>query len=210
MARKLDPKCKQCRRIGEKLFLKGERCFSPKCAMVKRNYTPGMHGVKRNARLSEYGIQLKEKQKAARTYQILEKQFVNYYFKAIKMKGETGENMMRLLETRLDNTIYRIGIAQSRSGARQLVNHGHFLVNGKKVDIPSYQVKIGNIISIKDKSENKTLFKDHIKKINKKNLPSWLTFTEDKYPTVKVVAMPSKNDIMEGINTAMIVEFYSR
>ena len=144
MARDLNAKCKQCRREGVKLFIKGERCNSSKCAMVKRNYIPGIHGIKlgRGGRLTGYGIQLREKQKAKRMYRILEKQFRNYFDKAIHKTGETGDNLFNLLETRLDNVIYKAGFGNSRDAARQLISHYHFLVNGKKVNIPSFQVKV--------------------------------------------------------------------
>lgn len=210
MGRNLDPKCKQCRRAGEKLFLKGERCFTSKCAMVKRNYPPGIHGPKGTSRLSEYGKQLKEKQKLIKTYRLQEKQFSNYFRKAKQMKGQTGENLMRLLEVRLDNIIYRLGLVKSRDKARQIVNHGHVIVNDNKVDIPSYQIKVGEIIQIRDKSLQKKSFKEIIKKINKKDLPSWLSYLDEKQIKAKMIKLPPIEEITTGIDTAMIVEFYSR
>jgi len=210
MARNLDPKCKQCRRVGEKLFLKGERCFSSKCAMVKSNYPPGAHGPKGTSRLSEFGLQLREKQKLIKTYRLLEKQFRNYFVKAKKMKGQTGENLLRLLEIRLDNAIYRLGLVKSRDKARQIINHGHVVVNDKKVDIPSYQLKVGDTISIKPVSLQKKFFKEIIKKVNKKELPSWLSYLDEKKLKVKVTSLPTQDEMSTGIDTAMIVEFYSR
>jgi len=210
MGRNLDPKCKQCRRLGEKLFLKGERCFTSKCAMVKRNYPPGIHGPKRAPRLSEYGKQLKEKQKLIRTYRLQEKQFSNYFRKAKLMKGQTGDNLMQLLETRLDNIIYRLGLVKSRDQARQIVNHGHVMVNEKVVDIPSYKIKVGDTVQIKAKSLQKKFFKEIIKKINKKDLPSWLSYLDEKQIKAKIIMLPPFEEITTGIDIAMIVEFYSR
>lgn len=211
MARNIDPKCKQCRRANEKLFLKGERCFSSKCAMVKRNYPPGDHGPKGMGRLSQYGLQLKEKQKLVKSYRLLEKQFRNYFVEAKKIKeGTTGDNLLKFLEMRLDNSIYRLGIAKSRDKARQIVTHGHVLVNGKKVDIPSYQIKQNDTLSIRKESLNNKLFKDIVKKINKKDMPTWISFVNENDLEAKVLETPTKNDLPDGINMAMIVEYYSR
>lgn len=210
MARNLDPKCKQCRRVGDKLFLKGERCFSSKCAMVKRNYPPGMHGPKGSKRLSEYGLQLKEKQKALKTYRLMEKQLRNYYIKAKKMKGDTGENFLRLLESRLDNVIYRLSLVKSRDAARQVINHGHILVNNKKVDIPSYRVKINDAIAIIPNSLSKSQFKGIVNKINIKELPSWLAYIDQKELKATVIGDLSSDELKQIIDTSMIVEYYSR
>jgi small subunit ribosomal protein S4 len=210
MARNLDPKCKQCRRLSEKLFLKGERCFSPKCAMVKRNYPPGMHGPKGTQRLSSFGKQFKEKQKTVKAYRLLEKQFTIYYQKAKQMKGDSGENLIRLLEMRLDNVIYRLGLASSRDSARQLIGHGHIQVNGKKVDIPSYQVRVGEIINAESKYAARKPFQEAIKKINKKNIPAWLTYIDEGEAKAKVTAPASIADLRESVDAAMIVEYYSR
>ncbi len=211
MGRNLDPKCKQCRRIGEKLFLKGERCFSPKCAMIKRNYPPGMHGAKRGPRVSEYGIQLQEKQKAARTYQLLEKQFHGYYERARKIKqGQTGDNLLALLELRLDNVLYRSGVAASRSIARQIVNHGHLLVNGKNMDIPSYTVASGDIITFKEQSKSNKIIQEMLKKLDAKRAPGWLEVQDVNNFQIKVLATPTVDELPEGIDTALIVEYYSR
>ena len=160
MGKNLDNKCKQCRRLGEKLFLKGERCNSPKCAMVKRNYPPGFHGPKGRKRQTDYGLQLAEKQKVKKQYNILEKQLRLTLTKAEKRTGDAGKNLLRLLELRLDNAIYRLGFASSRVQARQLVNHGHFTVNGKKVNIPSYQVREGEVIQVKERSQKSKAFKE--------------------------------------------------
>lgn len=207
MARELDPKCKQCRREGEKLFLKGDRCFTPKCAMVKRNYPPGQHGPKRQSRQTQYGLQLREKQKAKKIYGILERQFRNYYQKSTMQPGDVSENLLRFLETRLDNVVYRFGFTSSRSLARQLINHGHFQVNGKKVTIPSYSVKIGDTISVKPSREKLAIFKDYLKSSKKRELPDWLEAADLKG---KMTNMPNIDAIKQTINVPLIIEFYSR
>lgn len=209
MAKDLDPKCKKCRRTGEKLFLKGERCLNTKCAMVKRNYPPGVHGPKGQSHVSNYGLQLKEKQKARHTYGILEKQFKNYYNKAVKQKGKTGELMLSLLERRLDNVVYRAGFAVSRRLARQLVNHGNFKVAGKNVDIPSYQTKVGEIISVKENKLENKYWKEAVKGIDKKDVPSWLEL-EKKKMTVKVLKELDEKDLDQQLDMNQIVEFYSK
>lgn len=204
----LQASCKLCRREGEKLFLKGDRCYTAKCAIVKRNYMPGQHGVKRQPRLSEYGTQLRTKQKAKRMYGVMEKQFVNYYKKAVAHE-DSATDLKQLLERRLDNTIYRLAFAGSRSQARQMVSHGHFLVNGKKMDIPSYQVNVGDIITIKDASTSKGIFKGLAEKLTQGTLPSWLTVDSSSMEG-KVVSMPSKEDLKDTIDANQIIEFYSR
>lgn len=212
MGKNLEPKCKQCRRIGEKLMLKGERCNSPKCAMVKKNYPPGFHGPKGRKRQSDYSLQLAEKQKAKKQYNILEKQFKLTFNRAEKKNGNTGDNLLRLLEMRLDNAVYRLRFAPSRNQARQLVNHGHFEVNGCRVNIPSYEVNSGDIIKVRSNSKNNIFFKKLIEKeANQKidNIPSWLNL-EVKNLEGKVLHQPMKEDIQTNINTQMIVEFYSR
>ena len=208
MGKNLGPKCKQCRREGEKLMLKGERCNSPKCAMVKKNYPPGIHGPKRRGRQSDYSLQLREKQKTKRFYNLLEKQFKITFEKASKQKGDAGENLLKMLETRLDNVIYRAGFAVSRNYARQLVSHGHFIVNDKKVNIPSYQVKAGDIVKIKPSSKKNKVFSNIEERLKKIEAPGWLNIGA-KEPICKVLHQPAKED-MEKINTQMIVEFYSR
>jgi small subunit ribosomal protein S4 len=210
MARNLDPKCKQCRRLGEKLFLKGERCFSPKCAMVKRNYPPGAHGPKGSQRLSAFARQFREKQKTVKSYRLLEKQFIIYYAKAKQMAGDSGENLMRLLEMRLDNVVYRLKMAASRDAARQLIRHGHIQVNGKKVDIPSYQVKVQDTIAVASAYASKKPWQEAMKKINKKDIPSWLTYLDEKTATAKITALATIKDLKESVDAATIVEYYSR
>lgn len=209
MAKNLDPKCKQCRREGTKLFLKGEKCFSPKCPMIKRNYPPGIHGTKRQKRLTEYGQQLREKQKAKRIYGILEKQFRNYYKKAIHKKGDTGEILQQFLEMRLDNIVYRSGLAKSRNQARQMVNHGLFLVNGKKVDIPSYQVKPKDEISIKPEKAKAKNFADLDKTLEKHEAPNWISF-DKKDKKAKILNKPAGGELDQPFNPRLIVEFYSK
>ncbi len=209
MGKSLDAKCQKCRRLGEKLFLKGERCYLPKCAMVKRNYPPGFHGPKGRGRLSDFGQQLAEKQKAKRIYNILEKQFRLTFQKAEKKTGDTGVNFLKMLEMRLDNTIYRLGWGASRTQARQLVNHGHFTVNGRKVNIPSYAVKIGDVIKIRKSSSKNKFFRDLADKMQKANLPSWLNFNKEEV-SAKVLHEPQKDDLVQNINVQMIIEYYSK
>lgn len=209
MAKSLDPKCKQCRREGIKLFLKGEKCFSAKCPIVKRNYPPGVHGTKRRTRPTEYGQQLREKQKAKRIYGILERQFKNYYKKAIRQKGDTGEILQQLLEMRLDNVIYRIGLTQSRNHARQMVNHCLFLVNNKKVNIPSYQIKPKDEITIKPEKAKAKIFDDLAKKLEKHDVPAWINF-DLKTKTAKILNKPKSEDLEHTFNPRLIVEFYSK
>ena len=209
MAKILTAKCKLCRRAAEKLFLKGERCNTAKCAMVKRNYPPGPHGVKGKPRISEYGKQLIEKQKAKRIYGVLEKQFRNYYDKAKRKVGDTGEIMLQLLEMRLDNVIYHVGLADSRSLARQRVSHGFFTVNGKKVRIPSYQLKVGDKIAINPHKSESKVIKELAEKTAKKEIPGWLNFDQQAME-IKVVSKPKKDDLKQAIEMRLIVEYYSR
>jgi small subunit ribosomal protein S4 len=206
MARYTDASCRLCRREGQKLFLKGERCYSTKCAIEKRNYAPGQHGQSRK-KVSEYGLQLREKQKAKRFYGVLESQFRNYFDKAEKKKGITGENLLIMLETRLDNVVFRMGFASSRKEARQLVRHGHFTVNGRKQNIPSFAVKAGDVIKVKEKSVSSPKFKE-IKEMSI-SVPSWITVDVAKLEG-KVVAMPSRDDIDTPIAEHLIVELYSK
>lgn len=206
MARYTDASCRLCRREGQKLFLKGERCYSTKCAIEKRNYAPGQHGQSRK-KVSEYGLQLREKQKAKRFYGVLETQFRNYFEKAAKKKGMTGENLLIMLETRLDNAVFRMGFASSRKEARQLVRHGHFTVNGQKQNIPSFTVKAGDSIKVKEKSTSSPKFKE-IKDMSI-SVPSWITVDVKKLEG-KVVAMPSREDIDTPIAEHLIVELYSK
>lgn len=209
MGKNLSPKCKQCRRIGEKLFLKGERCATPKCAIVKRNYPPGMHGGKQKRKLSNYGAQLQEKQKAKKEYGMLEKQFKLTFEKGKNQPGDVGNNLLKLLEIRMDNIVYRFGFASSRNQARELVSHGHFLVNNKKVDIPSYNLKTGDVIKIKEKSKKMKIFSSLGEKIKKTEIPGWLNLdTVDM--SGKILRLPSADDIKTTIKAPAIVEFYSR
>ena len=206
MARYTDANCKLCRREGQKLFLKGERCYSSKCAIERRNYAPGQHGQARKKQ-SEYGLQLREKQKAKRFYGVPETQFRNLFEKAAKKQGKTGENLMIFLETRLDNVVFRLGFAASRKEARQLVTHGHFTINGKKADIPSMEVKAGDVIKVKERSVSSPKFKE-IKEMSI-TVPSWMTVDVDKLEG-KVVAMPRREDIDTPIAEHLIVEWYSK
>ncbi|MDD6880877.1 MAG: 30S ribosomal protein S4 [Firmicutes bacterium] len=206
MSRYTDANCKLCRREGQKLFLKGERCYSSKCAIERRNYAPGQHGQARKKQ-SEYGIQLREKQKAKRFYGVQETQFRNLFDKAAQRTGKTGENLMILLETRLDNVVFRLGFAASRKEARQLVTHGHFTVNGKKADIPSMEVKAGDVIAVKEKSQSSPKFKE-IKEMSI-TVPAWMSVDVNKLEG-KVVAMPRREDIDTPIAEHLIVELYSK
>lgn len=194
----IENKCKKCRREGEKLMLKGERCISPKCAMVKRAYAPGQHGQSFRGKLSEYGKQLREKQKARRIYGISESQFAKYVGLAEKMKGNNAENLMKLLEQRLDNIIFRLCVASSRSQARQMVSHRFFKVNNKIVNIPSFLVSVGDTIEIKN-----------TKDISKANIPSWIEF-DAKKNTATIKHLPSREEIDSTFNESLIIEFYSR
>jgi small subunit ribosomal protein S4 len=210
MSKNLEPKCKKCRRIGEKLLLKSERCLTSKCAMVKKNYPPGFHGPKGKQRLSDFVTQLREKQKAKIQYNLLEKQFKLTFLEARKRGGNVGENFISLLESRLDNAIYRLGLAGSRGQAREMVSHGHFLVKGKKVNIPSYQLKQGDVIGIKTSSLRKKYFNNlKEKNFNMSQIPGWMNF-DPKEMTAKIVGTPNALEVGKGINTQMIVEFYSR
>lgn len=206
MARYTDSDCRLCRREGVKLFLKGDRCLSKKCAMERRPVAPGQHGTGRK-KVSEYGTQLREKQKVKRAYGILEKQFYKYYEDATKMKGKTGENMLSLLERRLDNVVYRLGIGSSRAEARQIVNHGHIVVNGQNVNIPSYRVSAGDVVGIKESKQKKEMFKDL--RETKVVLPKWLEWNPEKLEG-KVIALPAREDIDLTIAEHLIVEHYSR
>lgn len=212
MAKQLDSKCKLCRRTGEKLFLKGERCGSPKCAMVRKPYAPGMHGnTKGPGRgMSEFGKQLAEKQKAKRMYGISEKQFRKHLAEASKQKGVVGDNLLARLEMRLDNVIYRMGIALSRAQARQLVSHSIFHVNGKNLNIPSAQLKAGDEISVKEQKLGSSYMKELQAVLKKKHeTPSWLSL-DPKTMTGKVISNPPKEDLGVGIDTHLVIEFYSR
>jgi small subunit ribosomal protein S4 len=206
LARDTSPQCKQCRREGQKLFLKGERCLTDKCGVERRNYPPGDHGRGRQKQ-SEYRLQLREKQKAQRYYGILEKQFANYYDKASRQQGITGENLLALLELRLDNVLVRLGFAASRRQARQLVRHGHWLVNGRRVDIPSYQVRAGDVISIKANSSAEPAIRDATELTGQ--VPAWLQADHDTL-TAKVLRKPERREVAAPVQEQLIVELYSK
>ena len=206
MAKLIGPSCRQCRREGCKLFLKGDRCTSKKCAFERRQTLPGQHGAARK-RVTEYGLQLREKQKVKRAYGILEKQFRKYYEEAERMKGVTGENMLSLIERRLDNVVYRMGIGASRKECRQIVNHGHITVNGRRVNVPSFIVKAGDIIAIKENKRDLEMFKDL--KGMKIIMPKWLEFNSEKLEG-KILANPAREDIDLNIKEHLIIELYSR
>ena len=208
MARYTGAVCRLCRREGMKLYLKGDRCYSVKCAVSKRSFAPGQHGQSRK-KLSEYGIQLREKQKARRYYGVLESQFEKYFQMATKKKGVTGENLLAILESRLDNVIYRLGFAFSRAEARQLVRHGHFEINGKKVNIPSYLVKTGEIITIKQSSLKSEKIKRILEAVSAKVVPAWLDLDKNTYQA-KIIAAPAREDIDLELKEHLIVELYSK
>lgn len=208
MARYTGPDCRLCRREGAKLFLKGDRCYSANCAMNKRAVAPGQHGAARK-KVTEYATQLREKQKAKRIYGVSEKQFHMYYVEADRRKGVTGENMLSLLERRLDNVVYRLGFGVSRSQARQLVNHAHITVNGKKVNIPSYIVKAGDVVAVKENKVNNTFFKELKERKPNGVIPKWLEADMEKL-SGKVIALPVREDIGMDIREQLIVELYSK
>jgi small subunit ribosomal protein S4 len=208
MARQREQVCRLCRREGIKLYLKGDRCYGDKCSVERRAYAPGQHGQGRK-KVSEYGLQLREKQKTRRFYGVLERQFRNYFDKAERQKGITGENLLRLLERRLDNVVFRLGFAGSRMEARQLVRHGHFTVNGSKVNIPSSLVKVGDIIAVAEKSKSMVKFKEIAEATLHRTPPSWL---EADVETLRgrVVSLPTREDIDVPVEEHLIVELYSR
>lgn len=208
MARYTEAVCRICRREGDKLFLKGEKCYSDKCPMARRAYAPGQHGQGRK-KLSEYGLQLREKQKARKYYGVLETQFENYFNIATKQQGQAGENLLKLLETRLDNVVYRAGFAMSRPEARQLVKHAHFIVNGSKVDIPSYLVKPGDVIAVREKSLSSTKIKNVLEANESRPSLSWLSVDRTK-GVITVVSAPVREEIDLTVEEHLIVELYSK
>ena len=208
MARYTGPVCRLCRREGTKLFLKGERCMSGKCALDRRSTVPGQHGAA-NKKVREYGMHLREKQKTRRYYGLLETQFRNLYAEADRKPGMTGENLLVLLERRLDNTVYRMGMAESRKEARQLVLHGHFTLNGKKVTVPSISVKVGDVIAIKEGKRDNAKIKSLIEGLASKLSPKWLEVDRTN-AVAKVIALPEREDIDFDFNEQLIVEFYSK
>ncbi len=208
MARYTGAVCRLCRREGQKLFLKGERCYTEKCSVGRRPYAPGQHGQSRK-KVSEYGIQLREKQKARRYYGVLESQFEKYYEMAAKSKGITGETLLSILESRLDNVVYRLGFGLSRPEARQLVRHGHFTVNGKRVNIPSYLVKEGDVIAVKETSRDKVKIKDVLESTDGKVIPKWLDLDRNTMQA-RVVTLAQRDDIDLPLEEHLIVEYYSK
>jgi len=211
MARYTGPACKLCRREGEKLLLKGERCFTPKCAMERRAYAPGVHGRQAQFRRkeSDYSLQLREKQKARRIYGVLERQFRRYFKEAERRKGLTGVNLLIILESRLDNVVYRLGFADSRAQARQLVRHGHFDVNGRKTNIPSFLVKGGDVIAVRERSRKLAYFRDLSTVMEHRVVPEWLSLDIPKMEG-QVLSFPTREDIDASLNEQLIVEYYSR
>ncbi|NMA51889.1 MAG: 30S ribosomal protein S4 [Peptococcaceae bacterium] len=208
MARYKDPVCRICRREGLKLYLKGDRCYTPRCSVEKRAYAPGQHGQSRK-KVSEYGLQLREKQKARRMYGLLEGQFRRYFDKAERQPGVTGENLLRLLERRLDNVVYRLGLGSSRNEARQLVRHGHFTVNGRKVNIPSFLVKVGDVVAVRAKSKESPRIKELMERAAEQTVPAWLEY--DAEPAIaRVVSLPVREQIDAPVQEHLIVELYSR
>ncbi len=209
MARNLDPKCRQCRREGEKLFLKGEKCFSDKCAIERRSYAPGQHGQKSGQRMSDYGKQLREKQKLRRTYGILERQFRKIYFEADRRKGVTGENLLQILESRLDTVSYRMGFGSSRTEARQIVRHNGVLVNGKRVNIPSYEVRPGDTVEMTEAGRSQLRVKGAIEAAESRGFPEWIE-VDAKAMKGRFKALPQRSELSSNINESMVVELYSK
>jgi len=212
LARYTGPVCKLCRREGEKLFLKGSRCMTPKCAIERRSYPPGQHGREkqfRRGRASDYLLQLREKQKARRIYGVLERQFRNYFKKATQQPGLTGHNLLRFLETRLDNVVYRMGLADSRNQARQLVNHGHIMLNDRKTDIPSAAVTPGDAVTVRPESLRNTYFKDRRQLVDDRQVPRWISLDPEAM-SARIVQLPEREDIDVTLQEQLIVEYYSR
>lgn len=208
MARYTEAKCRLCRREGEKLFLKGDRCFTDKCAVERRKYPPGQHG-QRGGKMSDYGIQLRAKQNVKRTYSVLERQFRKYFYEAEKRKGVTGEILLQFLEIRLDNIIFRMGFALSRNQARQLVGHKHFMVNGRVVNIPSFRVKPGDVIEVREKSKSVPVISESIESVERRGVPEWLEVEASAFKG-KVLHVPSREEIPVPVQEQLIVELYSK
>jgi small subunit ribosomal protein S4 len=209
MARYRDARCKLCRREGEKLFLKGDKCFSSKCIFEKRKTPPGMHAAQRSSKPTDYAVRLRIKQKARRIYGILERQFAGYVEEATRMPGVTGENLMQLLERRLDNVVYRLGLASSRSQGRQLVRHGHFTVNGKVVSIPSYLCRVGDLIAIRPEHRTRVILMENVEIARDRGRTGWLDRAADGF-SGRVVSFPSRVDIDTRVEEQLIIEYYSR
>jgi small subunit ribosomal protein S4 len=208
MARYTDPVCRICRREGLKLFLKGSRCYTKKCAFERRSTPPGMNTMRRR-KVSEFGLQLREKQKVRKSYSVLERQFRNYFAKAEQRKGMTGENLLRMLEMRLDNVVYRMGFASSRAQARQMVGHGHFAVNGRPTNIPSYQTKVGDRIEVRESRRGREVFKVAAENIRTAQIPEWVSVDASKL-SGSVLAEPTREQMPVEFNEQLVVEFYSR
>jgi small subunit ribosomal protein S4 len=209
VARNLDPKCRQCRREGEKLFLKGEKCFTDKCAIERRSYAPGQHGQKSGARLSDYGVHLRAKQKIRRVYGVLEGQFRRTFFKAEQQKGQTGENLLQLLESRLDSVAYRMGFGASRAESRQVVRHNGILVNGKRVNIPSYQVKPGDVVQLTERIRGTLRVKAALEAAEQRGFPEWLSVdVKEGKGTFK--ALPQRAELPSTLNEGLVIELYSK
>jgi len=209
MARNLDAKCRQCRREGEKLFLKGEKCFTDKCAIERRSYAPGQHGQRSGARLSDYGKQLREKQKTRRIYGLLERQFRKTYAEAARSKGITGERLLQLLEARLDNVAYRMGFGASRTEARQVVRHNGILVNGKRVNIPSYEVRPGDVVEVAEKAKSQLRIRASAEAAESRHIPAWLE-VDTKALKGKLKSLPARTDLPSTVNEHLIIELYSK
>jgi small subunit ribosomal protein S4 len=209
MARYIGPVCRLCRREGMKLFLKGERCYTEKCAIEKRNFAPGQHGKTRKSKMAGYGVQLREKQKVKRIYGVLEDQFRRYFEQAERTRGITGETLLQLLERRLDNVVYRIGYATSRAQARQLVRHGHFTVNGRKVDIPSFSVKPGDVVSVRESSRQNASILHAIEEVKGRGVPEWLQSSAEAMEA-KISSVPTREQINLPVQEQLIVELYSK
>jgi small subunit ribosomal protein S4 len=209
MARYTGPVCRLCRREGMKLFLKGERCYTEKCAIEKRNLPPGQHGKLRKAKVVGYGLQLREKQKVKRIYGVLENQFRRYFEMADRTRGITGETLLQLLERRLDNVLYRLGLATSRAQARQLARHGHFTVNGRKVDIPSYQVKPGDVVGVRASSAQNPAIQHALEEVKGRGVPEWLSFDQATM-SGRIASLPTREQINLPVQEQLIVELYSK
>jgi len=209
MARYIGPVCRLCRREAMKLFLKGERCYTEKCAIEKRNFPPGQHTKPRRQKLLGYGLQLREKQKVKRIYGVLENQFRRYFELAERQRGITGETLLQLLERRFDNVIYRLGLATSRSQARQMVRHGHFLINGRKVDVPSYSLRAGDIVTVRATSAKNASIQHAIEEVKGRGIPPWLEFDADKL-SGRVASLPTREQINLPVQEQLIVELYSK
>ena len=209
MARYIGPVCRLCRREDMKLFLKGDRCYTDKCGYERRAYAPGQHGQARKRKMSNYGEQLREKQKVKRMYGIAERQFHGYYFKASRMKGVTGENLLVLLERRLDNIVYRLGFASDHAEGRQLVRHGHFTVNGKRVNIPSYLVRTGDLVEVGERSKKIKRIEESVGAIERRGVPQWLELDKEKL-SGRIKGMPTREDFTMPIREQLIVELYSK